>query len=90
MYLHLGQDTIIRECDIIGIFDMDNTTTGKKTRDFLARLEKQGRVRTVSFELPKSFVLCVENGEQVVYLSQLSTSTLLKRTGFVKKLGMGR
>ena len=25
MYLHLGQETVVRERDIIGIFDLDNT-----------------------------------------------------------------
>ena len=24
MYLHLGQETVVRERDIIGIFDLDN------------------------------------------------------------------
>ena len=81
MYLHLGQSTIIIHDEIIGIFDLDNTTVSKKTRDFLSVSEKKGIVKTVSYELPKSFIVCSDKkGESTVYLSQISCATLLKRT----------
>lgn len=86
MYLHLGQDTIIKDSEIIGIFDIDNTTVSKATRDYLAIKEKEGKVVTVSYELPKSFIVALDsNGEEKVYISQISTATLLKRSasGFV-------
>lgn len=80
MFLHLGQDTVINQDNIIGIFDLDNTTVSKKTRDFLARKEKEGRVVNVSYELPKSFVVCEEKNKGIiVYITQISTSTLIKR-----------
>ena len=44
MYLHLGNDVIVNMNSVIGIFDMDNTSTSKRTRAFLARAEKEGRV----------------------------------------------
>ena len=85
MYLHLGQSTVITFDEIIGIFDLDSTTVAKKTRDFLSTAQKQGRVREVSYELPKSFIVCdSEKGKNTVYLSQISTSTLLKRTEEMK------
>lgn len=81
MYLHLGQSTVITLNEIIGIFDLDNTTVSKKTRDYLSTAEKEGRVKVVSQELPKSFIVCSSEKEKnSVYLSQISTSTLLKRT----------
>ena len=80
MFLHLGQNTVIHQDDIIGIFDLDNTTVSKKTRDFLAKKEKEGRVVNVSYELPKSFVLCENRNKEItVYITQISTSTLIKR-----------
>ena len=81
MYIHLGQATLVKKRDIIGIFDMDNTTVSKRTRNFLANAEKEGRVINVSFELPKSFIIC-QNGKEKpkIYISQLSSSTLLKRS----------
>ena len=80
MYLHLGQNTVITHDEIIGIFDLDNTTVSKKTRDYLSVAEKQGRIQVVSNELPKSFIVCNKNDEIKVYLSQISCATLLKRT----------
>lgn len=76
MYLHLGHDKIITHDEIVGIFDLDNTTVSKVSRDFLSQKEKNGDVITVSYELPKSFVLC-KSGK--VYLSPISPQTLLKR-----------
>ena len=87
MYLHLGQDTVVRLQDIVGIFDMENATISKNTRQFLADAEKGGRVFNVTLELPKSFVVCVDDdGTETVYISQISTSTLLTRTGFIDDL----
>ncbi|MEG0979768.1 MAG: DUF370 domain-containing protein [Oscillospiraceae bacterium] len=81
MYLHLGQDTVVSFDDIIGIFDLDNTTISKITRDYLTKAEKNGRVINVSTELPKSFVLCNEKDGNKIYISQISSATLLKRAG---------
>ncbi len=87
MYLHLGQDTVIKMDEIIGIFDLETSTISKISREYLADAQKNGRVVNVSMEMPKSFVLCCdENGVMTVYISQISTTTLLKRTGFVEGL----
>ena len=82
MFLHLGQYTVVKTDDIIGIFDLDNTTVSKNTRNFLTNAEKSGKVTNVSLELPKSFVVCKNNkkdDQDIVYISQLSPSTLVKR-----------
>lgn len=79
MYLHLGQDTVVRTDRIVGVFDMDNSTVSKHTKKFLAKAQKENRVVNVSMELPKSFVVCEEQGVLTVYISQLSPSTLLRR-----------
>ena len=79
MFLHLGQDTVVKFSDIVGIFDMDTTTVQKNSRTFLNKSEKKGEVVNVSFELPKSFVLCSKKGKSKVYITQISSSTLQKR-----------
>ena len=79
MYLHLGSDVVILKKNIVGIFDLDTATISKHTKNYLACAEKEGRVVTVSYDLPKSFVVSVENNRVVVYISQLSSQTLLKR-----------
>ena len=87
MYLHLGQETVVRLREVVGIFDMENATISKYTRQFLADAEKGGRVCNATMELPKSFVVCVDrDGTETVYISQISSATLLKRAGFVEGL----
>lgn len=88
MYLHLGNNIVVKENDIVGVFDLDKTSIEQDTRDFLQAAEKSGEVINVSMELPKSFCVCTTNKEnkQKVYISQISTPTLLKRTRFIKTL----
>ena len=81
MFLHLGESTVVIENTIIGIFDLDNTTVSSDTRKFLRNAENNLVVTSVGNEIPKSFVVCFENGHDRVYLSQISTSTLKKRKG---------
>ena len=87
MYLHLGQEKIVREKEIIGIFDLDNSTVSANTRRFLTMAEKSGQVVNVTADLPKTFVLTTKPGCKArekdssrVYICQLSTNTLKKRT----------
>ena len=87
MYLHLGMDKVITFDEIIGIFDLDTTTVSKRTRDYLAKAEKAGIVENVCYDIPKSFIVCRDkSGNEKVYISQISSSTLLKRTGYVDSL----
>ena len=78
MYLSIGNDMAVREKSIIGIFDMDNTSTSKRTREFLSKAEKNGEVVPCD-DLPKSFVLTAEYGLDRIHLTALSAATLEKR-----------
>ena len=81
MYLHLGNNFVVRKSAILAVFDLDNSSQSHLTRQFLLRAEKAGEVVSASGgELPKSFVVCAEQGRQTVYLSQLNASTLLRRS----------
>lgn len=87
MYLHLGQDVVVKMEQVVGIFDMENSTVSKITRQYLANATKQGRVVNVSMEMPKTFVVCSDNDRQItVYISQISAATLRKRTNFLSDL----
>ncbi len=82
MFLHLGNDVVVRKADVVAIFDLDNTSQSHRTRRFLAAAERAGQViNAAGSELPKSFVVCAADGVQRIYLSQLNASTLLKRSG---------
>ena len=78
MYIPIGGYFSVRDRSIIGIFDLDNTTVSKKTREFLTRSEKEGQVVPCD-DLPKSFLLTDEYGLSRVYLTSLSAATLEKR-----------
>ena len=78
MYLSIGQDMAVRDSAIIGIFDLDNTSTSKRTREFLDAAEKNGEVVPCD-ELPKSFILTAEYGFNRVYLTEYYSATLEKR-----------
>ena len=78
MYLSIGNDMAVRDSSVIGIFDMDNTTTSKRTREFLDKSELDGKVVPCD-DLPKSFVVTAEYGFDRVYLTSLASVTLEKR-----------
>ena len=60
---------------------MDTSTVSKNTREYLKKSEKSGDVVTVSYDLPKSFIVVQERKtkQKTVYISQISSQTLNKR-----------
>ena len=78
MYLSIGNDMAVRASSIVGIFDLDNTTTSARTRAFLEKAEKDGLVVPCD-ELPKAFVVTAEYGLTRVYLTAYNAATLEKR-----------
>ena len=80
MYLHLGSGALVRTDSIIGVFDLDNTSQSHITRKYLTAAEKAGQVINVAEDIPKSFVVCRDEGGMKVYLSQMASQTLLKRS----------
>ena len=75
MYVHLGNEITINDIGIIGIFDIENTSLGNDTREFLKKSTDTGKIVNVSYEMPKSFIVC----DNKVYISQISASSLYKR-----------
>ena len=81
MYLNIGGEELLKK-NIIGIFDLDTSTVSKKTRDFINKAQKDGKIVTLSNELPKSFIIEAEKGkEEKIYISRFSAETLLGRSG---------
>ena len=79
MFLHLGSDVVVNMKDVIAILDLDVTSTSKITREFLAVAEDEGFVVNVSDDLPKSFIITEIDKKSRVFVSPISTATLLKR-----------
>ena len=57
MYLHLGQDTVIKPSEVVAILDLDNASIAKATTRYLALAQTQGLGGNVYIELPNSFVV---------------------------------
>lgn len=79
MYLHIGNKKSVKDDKIIGIFDLDTATVSNISKDFINRKQKLGLVEYDNADLPRSFVLYVEDGESRVKLSRISTVGLKLR-----------
>ena len=80
MYLHIGNGFVVRKDEVLGVFDLDNTSQSHLTRKYLAAAEKAGDdFNAAGDELPKSFIVCGGSSGQRVFLSQLGSATLLRR-----------
>ena len=75
MYINIGEEYVLKEKDIIAVFDMDKATVGKITRDYLNAAQKSGKIIYAGYDLPKSFIVTKDK----VYISPLNTATVLKR-----------
>lgn len=86
-FLHIGQNVMVNDRRIIGIFDLDITSQSPQTRRFLDQAEQEGVVLPVCDDIPKSFLVCDHPyHRQIVYISQLNTQTLVKRAEKKKRI----
>ena len=81
MYLSIGGGFDVRRRDIVAVFDMDNATYSRISRDALSLAEKRGEVINAAEDIPRTFIVCEEGGKRRVYLSGLSGSALKRRMG---------
>lgn len=95
MYLNIGNGRYIREKRIVGIFDMDTATVCIATRQFLSRMQREGRVSPADADIPKSFLLLdkkkekdkskkraqKEEKEKSIVLCKFSSGVLFGRIG---------
>ena len=66
--------------NIVGIFDLENTSQSRITRDYLAKSEKKGQIVTVADDIPRTFIVCCDKKDRyTIYLSQMSSANLYKR-----------
>ena len=80
MYLHLGNNCIVRKNSVIGVFDMDTVTWSHRTRETLAMVEAAGQVENAADDLPRSLVVCSLGSGQRYIISPISPATLQKRS----------
>ena len=76
MYLYLGNDAVIEDREIVGIFDLDNASWSVHTRNYLSAAERENRLSSAAEDIPKSFVVCADG---TVLLTQPNTAILARR-----------
>ena len=74
MFLSLHNGYLLKEEEIIGIFDLDSATEMPTSRRFLREAEAKGKMRVAARNIPRSFVVTTD----AVYLSHSSASALHK------------
>ena len=79
MFLHIGNNAVVRNSDVIGVFDMENTTISKSSRSFLSKAQKNGEITDICEDLPKSYIITDYDGESRIYISSVSSQTIYKR-----------
>ena len=79
MYIDVGGDFSLRRDTVVGVFDLDNTSCSKWTRQFLQKAQQEGQIVETTDDLPKSFVVSTEFGQTRVYLTRYNAAILQKR-----------
>lgn len=74
MYVHLGEDILVRTCDIIAILDKETV----KSSEYIKELLERNRKNVV--HLTKGSFKSVIITESNVYYSPLASGTLKKRS----------
>lgn len=75
MYLHIGENKVVRKKDILAIFDMDSSTVSSVTKKYLSNAQKEGRVKPLGFDLPRTFIIMKD---KTVYLSAYKYSRIIE------------
>ena len=82
MYINVGKDLVIKEEDIIGIFNLDYIRNTKEYRNFLSNMTEKKEIVKMS-EQEKTFILTQNERGTKGYITNISANTIGKR----KKIG---
>lgn len=79
MYIQLGNEVSVIDKDIVGIFNIDTTFRSKDSNDFLRISDEEGFVQKTYDYYIKSVVVTEINNKSKIFLSSISSHTLIKR-----------
>ena len=80
MFLHLGNDVYVNQKDIVAVCNLDTASVSKNTQIYLKKAEEMGIVETICSDIPNTFVIVRKKNKDKVYLTNISSVTLLKRS----------
>lgn len=79
MYLHIGKDIIIKNKDIIGIFNIDFVKNTKEYKKMLEHLQEYGNLKDIADNQAKTFILTEDKTNIKGYITNIGTTTIGKR-----------
>lgn len=82
MYLHIGNDKIIKKENIIGIFDYEGLQQQESLKKVLDKIKENCKIEDISNQNPKTMIMVKEKDKIKVYLSNISSVTLAKRNRY--------
>lgn len=85
MFLHIGENVVIPQKEVIAILDMESVCSIDSDR-FMRISDEEGFVQRVNKEKPKSIVLTERDKKSIIYLSPISSVTLVKRSDFKREM----
>ena len=80
MYLHIGKDTLIDTNGIIAILNIETLEKKENLENVCKNINISDKIIDVSEKNKKSLIITVEKNETRGYISNISTSTLERRT----------
>lgn len=96
MFLHLGKDLVVPTKDIIAIIDAKTAFKSNDTKEFFEIAKEEGFIYNIVSEGIKSYIITEKvekdnrNGADIrtsiIYSSNISSTTLAKRAGFIKNI----
>jgi len=80
MFLHIGKDKVIEKKDLICILDIESLKINDKINNIIQKLEKEKNIIDISDDNRKTLILINENSSLKGYISNISSTTLGKRS----------
>jgi len=77
--IHLGGDVGVLQKNIVAIIDIDSPKPALANTKFIANARSQGKLIEVSQDAPKSCIIITLKNDVLVYLSPITSRTLLHR-----------
>ncbi|HHW71412.1 MAG TPA: DUF370 domain-containing protein [Clostridiales bacterium] len=88
MILHIGGDVVVPIKEIIAILDMETIKNSEINQEFMQISKDEGFIVDVSKDEVKSVVISQCKKHTVIYMSPISSTTLLKRSKFIEDISI--
>lgn len=82
MFIHLGEDVVIRSSDVVAILDWQLSDNFDNLNEFVRQHKGNNKLIDIGNDVTKSIIIT----KDLVYLSPLSSLTLKRRTEVITEI----